>query len=58
MTGREFTLDRFYFDSNDMFEWVKMNSHGLINWDEATLGGLFGNLYYWIKDIYDASRFP
>lgn len=40
MTGREFTLDRFYFDSDEMFEWVKDNENGLICWDEATLGGL------------------
>lgn len=39
-TGREFTLDRFYFDSDDMFNWVKDNSNGLICWDEAALGGL------------------
>lgn len=40
MTGREFTLDRFYFDSDAMFEWVKDNDNGLICWDEACLGGL------------------
>ena len=40
MTGREFTLDRFYFDSDAMFEWVKDNENGLICWDEACLGGL------------------
>lgn len=40
VTGREFTLDRFYFDSDDMFNWVKDNSDGLVCWDEAALGGL------------------
>lgn len=40
MTGREFTLDRFYFDSDAMFEWVKDHDNGLICWDEAALGGL------------------
>jgi hypothetical protein len=40
MTGREFTLDRFYFDAEELFEWVKINSDGLVNWDEAALGGL------------------
>lgn len=40
VTGREFTLDRFYFDSDDMFNWVKDNENGLICWDEACLGGL------------------
>jgi len=40
MTGREFILERFYFDTDEMFEWVKNHSNGLINWDEACLGGL------------------
>lgn len=40
MTGREFTLDRFYFDSDAMFEWVKDHENGLICWDEGALGGL------------------
>lgn len=40
MTGREFTLDRFYFDSDEMFNWVKDNEKGLICWDEGALGGL------------------
>lgn len=40
LTGREFTLDRFYFDTEEMFEWVKKHFNGLINWDEACLGGL------------------
>lgn len=39
-TGREFTQDRLYFDSDAMFQWVKEHSDGLINWDEAALGGL------------------
>lgn len=39
-TGRDFSLDRFYFDSDEMFNWVKDNSNGLICWDEAALGGL------------------
>ena len=39
-TNREFTLDRFYFDSSDMFEWVKTHKEGLVCWDEAALGGL------------------
>lgn len=45
ITGREFTLDRFYFDSDAMFQWVKENSNGLINWDEAALGGLSSEWY-------------
>jgi DNA-binding XRE family transcriptional regulator len=40
MTGRDFSLDRFYFDSDEMLDWVKLNSNGLINWDEAILGGM------------------
>jgi len=39
-TGRDFTQDRLYFDSDEMFEWVKENMNGLVNWDEAALGGL------------------
>lgn len=45
MTGREFTLDRFYFDSDAMFDWVKRNERGLICWDEAALGGLSTEWY-------------
>jgi hypothetical protein len=40
ITGRKFEQERFYFDSDDMFQWVKENPSGLINWDEAALGGL------------------
>jgi len=40
VTGRDFSLERFYFDSDAMFNWVKNNSNGLVNWDEAALGGL------------------
>lgn len=39
-TGRNFTLDRLYFDSDDMFEWVKNHEKGIICWDEMALGGL------------------
>jgi hypothetical protein len=45
ITGREFTLDRFYFDSDPMFEWVKEHYNGLICWDEAALGGLSTEWY-------------
>lgn len=45
LTGRDFTLDRIYFDSDDMFEWVKENSNGLIGWDEMVLGGLSTEWY-------------
>jgi DNA-binding transcriptional regulator YiaG len=45
VTGRDFSLDRFYFDSDEMFNWVKDHSHGLINWDEAALGGLSSEWY-------------
>jgi hypothetical protein len=40
MSGRDFSLDRFYFDTDAMFDWVKDNKEGLVNWDEAALGGL------------------
>jgi hypothetical protein len=40
ITGREFTLEHFYFDTDELFNWVKDNSDGLVNWDEAALGGL------------------
>lgn len=40
MTGREFSEKNFYFDSEEMFNYVKSNENKLINWDEAALGGL------------------
>ena len=55
LTGREFTLDRFYFDSDAMFDWVKCNSHGLINWDEACLGGL--STEWWSKSQMNLLKF-
>jgi hypothetical protein len=55
ITGREFTLDRFYFDSDEMFEWVKENYNGLINWDEATLGGLSAE--WWSRSQINLLKF-
>ena len=54
-TGRDFNLDRFYFDSEAMFEWVKRNSNGLINWDEACLGGLSAE--WWSKSQINLLKF-
>ena len=54
-TGREFTLDRFYFDSDDMFNWVKDNNNGLVNWDEASLGGL--SMEWWNKSQRNLIKF-
>jgi len=45
ITGREFTLDRFYFDSDALFQWAKSNECGLVCWDEAALGGLSAEWY-------------
>jgi hypothetical protein len=55
MTGREFTLEHFYFDSDAMFEWVKSNSNGLINWDEASLGGLSAE--WWSRSQINILKF-
>lgn len=55
MTGREFTLDRFYFDSDEMLNWAINNSYGLINWDEAALGGL--SIEWWRRSQINLIKF-
>lgn len=40
ITGWEFTIDQFYYDTVALFEFAKRNSKKLLNWDEAALGGL------------------
>ena len=40
MTGRNFTINNFYFDANELFNYAKQNKCELLNWDEAALGGL------------------
>lgn len=39
-TGRELTIDNFYFDAENLFEYAKSTKEKLLNWDEAALGGL------------------
>lgn len=40
MTGRDFKIENFYFDSEKLFNYAKANKEQLLNWDEAALGGL------------------
>lgn len=54
-TDREFNVDRIYFDSSDMFEWVKINKEGLVAWDEAALGGL--STEWWSKAQQNLLKF-
>jgi len=54
-TGREFTIERLYFDSEAMFEWAKSNSNGLIGWDEACLGGL--SIEWWNRSQINLLKF-
>lgn len=49
VTGRPFSLDHFYFDTNKLFDYIKNNSEALLNWDEAALGALS-------TDWYDTSQ--
>lgn len=39
-TGRDFSVDRFYFDSEELFNYAKTTKEQLLLWDEAALGGL------------------
>jgi hypothetical protein len=39
-TGREFSVNQFYFDAEALFNYAKSTEKKLINWDEAALGGL------------------
>lgn len=39
-TGRPFSVESFYFDAEELFNFAKKYNEQLLNWDEAALGGL------------------
>ena len=40
VTGRKFTVEQFFFDSEALLNFVRDTKEMLVNWDEAALGGL------------------
>lgn len=40
LSGRNFTIENFYFDAGKLFEYAQKNKEELLNWDEGALGGL------------------
>lgn len=45
LTGREFSVDHFYFNAEELFNYGKSTKEQLLNWDEAALGGLSTEWY-------------
>lgn len=45
ITGREFSIENFYFDAEALFNYAKNTENKLLNWDEAALGGLSAEWY-------------
>lgn len=45
ITGRDFTIENFYFDAEQLFNYAKDTECKLLNWDEAALGGLSSEWY-------------
>jgi len=51
MTGRNFTINNFYYDANGLKEFLQSTYNEMGNWDEAAMGGL-SNQWFEREQLY------